>query len=95
MNVSLKCKVYFSFEGVFFDHRIVSPESIRHKHLKLLDIIGDQYRITVRNKLNTLQEISEMHTPNDEYENFFLHVQKQQLGATKQRAKSRESIVII
>ena len=28
------------------------------------------YMVTVRNKFDTLQEISETYTPNDEYENF-------------------------
>ena len=32
--------------------------------------IVNKYTVTVRNKFDTLQEISETHTPNDEYENF-------------------------
>ena len=32
--------------------------------------IGDEYTITLRNKFDALQEISETLTPNDEYENF-------------------------
>ena len=33
-------------------------------------ILRDKYAITLRNKFDTLQEKTETHTPNDEYENF-------------------------
>ena len=32
--------------------------------------ICHKYSVTVRNKIDTLQELSETHTPNDEYEKF-------------------------
>ena len=32
--------------------------------------ICNKYMVTVRNKFDSLQEISETYTPNDEYENF-------------------------
>ena len=32
--------------------------------------ISNKYTVTIRNKFNTLQEITESHTTNDEYENF-------------------------
>ena len=32
--------------------------------------ISYKYSITLRNKFDVLQELSETHTPNDEYENF-------------------------
>ena len=32
--------------------------------------ISDKYTLTQRNKFDTLQDISETLTPNDEYENF-------------------------
>ena len=32
--------------------------------------IRDKYALTLRNKFDALQEKSETHTPNDEYENF-------------------------
>ena len=32
--------------------------------------ISNKYMLTVRNEFDILQDISEIHTPNDEYENF-------------------------
>ena len=68
-----------------FDHRIDTGKirlSLRrnavqtttnvHYDLSLLKnkCIDDKYRITLRNKIYALQEISETPTPDDEYENF-------------------------
>ena len=55
--------------------------------------IRDKYVLTLRNKFNTLQEKTETHTPNDEYENLVnahLEVSAEYLR-TKQRAKPRVS----
>ena len=59
------------------DHRILSDkihlylEEIRHKQLKLPKLtnknIRNHYIVIVRNKIDSLQEISERHTPNDKY----------------------------
>ena len=45
------------------------PHSMTDPCLTNRDICN-QYMITLRNKFNALQEISETPTPNDEYENF-------------------------
>ena len=53
--------------------------------------------VTVRNKFDTLQEISEKHTLNDEYENFITaHMETAaKCIPTKPRAKSSmESLVV-
>ena len=55
--------------------------------------IRDKYTLTLRNKFNELQKISETPTPNDEYENFVnahLEVDAECIP-TKQRAKPRVS----
>ena len=54
------------------------------------DII-DKYTLTLRNKFNALQEISETHIPNDEYENFVnTHLEvAAECIPPKQRAKPR------
>ena len=55
--------------------------------------------VTVRNKFDTLQEISERHTPNDEYKNFITALIEMvaECTLTKSRAKCRvprESIAV-
>ena len=61
--------------------------------------ISDKYTITLRNKSDALQEISETLTPNDEYENFVnAHVEAvAECLRTKLRAKHRipwETLVV-
>ena len=53
--------------------------------------IRDKYVIALRNKFNTLQEKTETHTPNDEYENFVnTHLEAAvKYIPTKHRTKSR------
>ena len=53
--------------------------------------IRDKYTLTVRNKFDALQEISETPTPNDEYENFVTtHLETAvECIPTKQRAKPK------
>ena len=53
--------------------------------------ISDKYTLTQRNKFDALQEISEILTPNDEYENFVnAHTEAAaEFIPIKQRAKSR------
>ena len=51
----------------------------------------DKYSLTLRNKFDAHQEISEIHTPNDEYENFvntYIEAAAECIP-TKQRAKPR------
>ena len=83
-NSALDCESYFCFEGVSSNHRIVTAkiqQSLRrnaartttnaHDDWSLLNRdIWDEYTLTLRNKVNALQEISETFTPNDEYKNF-------------------------
>ena len=46
--------------------------------------------VTVKNKFDTLQEISERHTSNDEYKNFITHLEAAaECILTKPRAKCR------
>ena len=53
--------------------------------------IRDKYALALRNKCDALQEKTEKHTPNDEYENFVnAHLEAvEEYIATKQRTKSR------
>ena len=82
---TLNCEAYFSFEGVSFDHRIVTAKirlSLRRNATRTTTTvhydwslfyhqdIRDKYAITLRNRFDTLHEKTETHTPNDEYENF-------------------------
>ena len=105
-NRAVNCEVYFSFEGISSDHQIVTakiPLSLRRNTarttttvhydwylLKNRDI-SDKYALTLRNKFDALQGISETLTPNDEYENFVnAHIEATaEYIPTKQRAKPR------
>ncbi len=84
-NGALDCEAYSSFDGVSSDHRLVRAKvqlSLRrseiittrtvHNDWYLLNNkdIRDKYTLTLRNKFDALQEISETPTANDEYENF-------------------------
>ena len=84
INSTLNCEAYSSFEGVSSDHWIIRAKihlslrkvavqiiSIAQYHWSLLNSrdISNKYTITQRNNFDTLQEISETLTPNDEYEN--------------------------
>ena len=86
------------------DHRIVTAKirlSLRknatrtsttvHYDLALLNNIRDKYALALRNKFDALQEKTETHTPNDEYENFFnAHLEAAaEYIPIKQRTKSR------
>ncbi len=55
--------------------------------------IRDIYALALRKKFNALQEKTDIHTPNDEYENFFnAHLKAAaECIPTKQRAKPRVS----
>ena len=84
-NSLLNCETYSSFGSVSSDHRIVMAKvrlSLRknaarttqtvHYDWSLLNNrnIRNEYTLTLRNKYDILQEISDTSTPNDEYENF-------------------------
>ena len=85
INSALNCVAYSSSERVSSSHRTVTVEiplslcryttqTTRTMHFawSLLNNrnISDEYMITLRNKFDALQEISETLTPNDKYENF-------------------------
>ena len=85
INSTLKCEAYSSSEGVSSDHRIVTAKihlSLRsntvqttptaHYDWSLLNNknISDKYMLTLNNKFDAFQEISETLTLNDQYENF-------------------------
>ena len=85
INSTLNCEAYSSLEGASSDHRNVMAKirlSLRRNaaqttttaqlELYLLNNrdFNDKYTITLRKKFDALQEISEILTPNDKYENF-------------------------
>ena len=109
----MNCEACSSFDGVSSDHRIVTVKirlslrknatrtktTIHYDWVLLNKDIRDKYLIAIRNKFDALQEKTETHTPNDEYENFI----KAHLEAaakyipTKYRTESRvlwETLVI-
>ena len=78
-------EAYSSFEGVSSDHRIIrakmrlslqknATQTITTVHYDWALLNGwnirGKYALTPRNKFDALQEKTETHTPNDEYENF-------------------------
>ena len=84
-NSVINCKAYSTFEGVSFNHRIVTTKirlslrknakrtaTTKHHDWALLNNrdIRDKYVVELRNRFETLQEKAEKGTPNDEYENF-------------------------
>ena len=54
-----------------------------------IEILAIKYTVTVRKKFNTLQETSERHTPNDEYENLVIALMETEAEciSTNQSAK--------
>ena len=103
---ALNCEAYSSFEGVSSNHQIVmakiqlSPRrnmtwitTTVHYDWSLFNNrdIRDKYALTQRNKFNAQKEKTEIHTPNDEYENFVNAHLEAAVGCipTKQRAKLR------
>ena len=84
-NSAMNCEAYSSFDGVSSDHRIITAKirlslrknaartaTTKHYDLPLLNNrdIRDKYVLELRNRFETLQEKTEIGTPNDEYENF-------------------------
>ena len=84
-NSALNCKAHSSFEGVSADHWIVTAKiqlslqrnavwtiTTVHYDWYLLNNrnIRDKYTLTLRNKFDAPQEISETPTENKKYENF-------------------------
>ena len=84
-NSAMNCEAYFSFKGVFTDHRIVTAkirlslrknakrtETTKHYDRALLNNrdIRDKYVLELRIRFEALQEKTEKSTPNDEYEYF-------------------------
>ena len=85
INSALNCEAFSSFQNVSTNHRIVTAKICLNLHRNATQTakttlydwpllnnkdISNKYTITQRNKFDTLLEISETHTPNDEYENF-------------------------
>ena len=80
-NSVMNCEAYSSFEGVSTDHRIVTAKirknatwtaTTKHYDWALLNNkdIRDKYVLELRNRFETLQEKTEIGTPNGEHENF-------------------------
>ena len=113
-NNALNCEAYSWFEGVSFDHRSVTAKirlgqrknvtrttTTVHYDWALLNNrdIRDKYALALRNKFEALQEKTETHTRNDEYENLvYTHLKAAaEYIPTKQRTKSRvpwETLVV-
>ena len=103
-NGVLNCEAYSSFDGVSSDHRIVTTKiqlSLRRNAARITTVhydwsllnnrdIRDKYALTQK-KIDALQEISEIPTPKDKYENFVnAHLEAAaKCIPTKQRAKHR------
>ena len=87
-NSTLNCEAYSFFKVIIRspschgkDMNTAWTTTIVQYDWSLLNIsdIRDKYALTLRNKFDALQEKSETHTPNDEYENFVnahLHILK-------------------
>ena len=107
-NIALNCEVYSSYDGVSSDHQIVSAKirlRLRKNATRTATTvhydwsplnnwhIRDKYALTLRNKFDSLQEKTEAHTPNEEYENFVnVHLEvAAECIPTKQRTKPRVS----
>ena len=90
INSTQNSEAYSPFEGVSSDHRIDTTKirlSLRRNKTETVKIkrydwfsltsrnISNEYKIIVRNKFDTLLEISETHNPNKEQENF-VHAHK-------------------
>ena len=105
-NSALNFEAYSAFECVSSDHWVVTAKirlSLRrnatwktitvHYDCSLLNnrYISDRFTLILKNKFDTLQEISETPTSNDEYENFVnaLLETAAECILTKQRAKPR------
>ena len=84
-NSAVNCEAFSSFMGMSSNHQIVMAKirlrlrknptqttTTIHSEWALLNNkdIRDKYVIALGNKFNALQEKSETHTSNDEYENF-------------------------
>ena len=87
INSALNCEENSTFKVISFHHRIILPKirsslnkikkwmvRITHYYWFLLTncYIRNKFSVTVRNKLNTLQEKFETYTPNDVYKNFII-----------------------
>ena len=105
-NSALNSEAYSSFEGVSSDHRIVTAKiwlSLQKNatwttttvHYDWAPFnnrdIRDKYALALRSKYDALQEKTEIHTPNNEYENFFKAYLEAAVECipTKQRTKPR------
>ena len=82
---ALNCEKQSFFERVSSNHRIISAkiclnlhrnnkQALKASHYDWFSLtnsdISNKYMVTARNKFDILQEISERHTLNKEYENF-------------------------
>ena len=112
-NGAMNCEAYSSFGGMSSDHRNVTAKirlslrknatratTIKHCDWALLNKdIRDKYVLALRNKSDALQEKTDIHNPNDEYENIVnAHLEAAaKYIPTKLRTKSRvpwETLVV-
>ena len=80
-------KYNWVYEGIWLEQQPLYTDwsLLRNRNIR------DKYALTLKNKFNALQEKTEKHAPNDEYENFVnAHLEAAaECIPTKQRAKSR------
>ena len=103
-NSALNCEEYFLFEGISSNHQLIMAKirlCLQKKAARITTTvhyewfliynrdIKDKYTLTLRKKFDSLQDLSEHSSPNDEYENF-VNAHLEAAGEcipTKQRAK--------
>ena len=103
----MNCEACSSFEDVASDHRIVTAKirlGLRSNVARTITTtvhydcslhnnndISDKYTVKLRNKFDAVQDISEISTVNDEYENFLNVYSEEAVECipTKQRAKPK------
>ena len=108
INSTLDCNACLSFEGVSFNHRIISAKiclSI-HRNKKQAgkasqynwfpltnNDISYRYMVMVRNKFNALLVTPRRHTPNDKYENFVTNHIKAAAGCIQTKPKPKYRVL--
>ena len=101
---ALNREAYSSFEGISSDYRIVTAKIRLSLHMNTAQTakttyydwlllnnrdISYEYTITIRNKFDTLQEISETLTPNNDDENFINAHMEAAAGCMPTKSKAK------
>ena len=101
-NSAMNCEAYSSFEGVSTDHRIVTAKirlrlgknakrtaTTKHYDWALFNNrdIRDKYVLELRNRFETLQEMTEKSTPTTNMKISSMRTSRQQRNAFQQNSK--------